>query len=64
MDDLRSLKNEARIEGKLPPITDDTLETAKKLRSSTPPVSSSDMMDGGKRQNRPLVGKYKVSMKL
>ncbi|OQV11826.1 Striatin-interacting protein 1-like protein [Hypsibius exemplaris] len=61
MEELRETKNQRRQASGLAAVSDDTLEVARKMRASTPPLSASEMADGVKRPNRPLSTKYKPS---
>lgn len=45
MDKLKLLKEEQRVKYNLPPQKEDTLEVARTMRASSPPVNASDLLD-------------------
>ncbi|XP_050437954.1 striatin-interacting protein 1 [Adelges cooleyi] len=59
MESLERLKNEYRRNANLPELQEDQIEIIKSMRSSSPPPSSTDMMNaqkrGGTRQKRGLI---------
>ncbi|GAV09593.1 hypothetical protein RvY_19099 [Ramazzottius varieornatus] len=60
MFELKKDKNERRAAAGLSPISEDTLEVAGRMRASTPPLSASEMVDGGKGRRNSTLSKYKT----
>lgn len=48
---LKKLKDQYREELNLAPVTEDTLEITKRMRSSSPPATTSDILDNRKRNH-------------
>ena len=63
MHELRKAKNERRVAAGLSPVAEDTLDVAGKMRAATPPLSASEMSDGGKGRRNSTLSKYKVRSK-
>ncbi|XP_001945255.1 striatin-interacting protein 1 [Acyrthosiphon pisum] len=61
MDKLANLKNEYRKNVELPELQEDPIEIIKSMRSSSPPPSSTDMMNAQKRGTRQKRGLIKQS---
>lgn len=56
MDVLKELKRQKRAAHGLPPQDEDTMDIARTMRASSPPVSATDLLDTQniKRNNRPF----------